>query len=51
MVPVSAGSPVVVGVDGSPHAVAATRWAGEEARSQNRGECGGGLSWTGRPGR
>ncbi|MGH4006700.1 MAG: universal stress protein [Pseudonocardiaceae bacterium] len=36
MVPVSAGSPVVVGVDGSPHAVDAARWAGEEAHSQDR---------------
>ena len=35
MVPVSAGSPVIVGVDGSPHAVDAARWAGDEARSQN----------------
>lgn len=34
---VSAGSPVVVGVDGAPHAVDAARWAGPGARSQNRG--------------
>lgn len=36
MVPVSAGSPVVVGVDGSPPAVEAARWAGNEARSLSR---------------
>jgi nucleotide-binding universal stress UspA family protein len=36
MLPVNAGSPVVVGVDGSPYAVNAARWAGEEARSQKR---------------
>lgn len=35
MVPVSAGSPVVVGVDGSAHAMDAARGAGEEARSQS----------------
>jgi nucleotide-binding universal stress UspA family protein len=36
MVPLSAGSPVIVGVDGSPHAVDAARWAADEARSQSR---------------
>lgn len=36
MVPVSAGSPVIVGVDGSSHAVDAARWAAQEARSQHR---------------
>ncbi len=36
MVPVSAGSPVVVGVDGSPYAVDAARWSGKEARWQHR---------------
>jgi nucleotide-binding universal stress UspA family protein len=35
MVPMSA-SPIVVGVDGSPHAMSAVRWAGREARSQDR---------------
>ncbi|HEY2724594.1 MAG TPA: universal stress protein [Pseudonocardiaceae bacterium] len=36
MIPMTAGSPVVVGVDGSPDALDAARWAGQEARSQNR---------------
>lgn len=36
MVSGSAGSPVVVGVDGSPDAVDAARWAGAEAGSQGR---------------
>ena len=36
MIPVTAGSPVIAGVDGSPHALEAVRWAGGEARSLNR---------------
>ncbi|MGH3849868.1 MAG: universal stress protein, partial [Pseudonocardiaceae bacterium] len=36
MIPVAAGSPVIAGVAGSPHALDAARWAGSEARSQNR---------------
>jgi nucleotide-binding universal stress UspA family protein len=36
MVPVSDACPIVVGVDGSPHAMGAVRWAGKEARSQDR---------------
>lgn len=36
MIPVTAGSPVIAGVDGSPHALEAARWAGAEARSLDR---------------
>ncbi len=36
MIPVTAGSPVIAGVDGSSHAREAACWAGAEARSQNR---------------
>ena len=36
MIPVTAGSPVIAGVDGSPDALEAARWAGAEARSQER---------------
>jgi nucleotide-binding universal stress UspA family protein len=36
MIPVIAGSPVIAGVDGSPHALEAVRWAGVEARSLSR---------------
>lgn len=36
MIPMTAGSPVVVGVDGSPDSLDAARWAGAEARSQRR---------------
>lgn len=36
MTAVNAGSPVIAGVDGSPQALDAARWAGAEARSLNR---------------
>lgn len=36
MISAPAGSPIVAGVDGSPYALTAARWAGEEAREQNR---------------
>lgn len=36
MIPVIAGSPIIAGVDGSPQALDAARWAGVEARSLNR---------------
>lgn len=32
----TAGPPVIAGVDGSPHALEAARWAGADARSQDR---------------
>lgn len=36
MIPVTAGSPVIVGVDGSPYALEAARWGGADARSLDR---------------
>ncbi|MGH4023828.1 MAG: universal stress protein [Pseudonocardiaceae bacterium] len=36
MLPMTAGPPVIAGVDGSPQALDAARWAGAEARSLDR---------------